>query len=381
MQNERYALETDIRGLKAQRDVLAGAAAGGVGAGAGAAGVDVLADINQQIGRLGAQLGNVTTNMAKGTWVETDSLRKVQDTLRESISPSVAPSGVAPSGIAPSSPPSETPSETPIPESAQSAEDPSLFGYGQQATPAATYASATSDFQEPEPEPEPEVVSDQAAQSQASQDLSAAYDSLLASPGVERKYGQSEATAYREAEEQRARAESAETRLDALERRESSRLSTVQADAAVGQQELAQSRQRQEQRAQKAEAKLEELNLQYAQYAQELLEKGITREDELSRQLAEERTLRGKLRDVRQDDPKIQGQKQKVKVTQQDVDEEFERIQQGLTFRAQQDLAERADRSIAEALQPSTVRKGPPRSQAQGRKKGPKRAPSGKPGD
>ena len=38
LQNERYALETDIRGLKAQRDVLAGAAAGGVGAGAGAAG-------------------------------------------------------------------------------------------------------------------------------------------------------------------------------------------------------------------------------------------------------------------------------------------------------------------------------------------------------
>ena len=62
--------------------------------------------------------------------------------------------------------------------------------------------------------------------------------------------------------------------------------------------------------------------MQYAQYAQELLERGTTREDELSRQLAEERTLRGKLRDVREDDPKIQGQKQKVKVTQQDVDEE-----------------------------------------------------------
>ena len=74
-------------------------------------------------------------------------------------------------------------------------------------------------------------------------------------------------------EEQKARAESAETQRDALERRESSRLSTVQADAAAGQQELAQGRQRQEQRAQKAEAKLEELNLQYAQYAQELLER------------------------------------------------------------------------------------------------------------
>jgi DNA repair exonuclease SbcCD ATPase subunit len=177
-------------------------------------------------------------------------------------------------------------------------------------------------------------------------------------------------------EEQKARAESAETRLDALERRESSRLSTVQADAAAGQQELAQSRQRQEKRAQTAEAKLEELDLQYAQYAQELLERGTTREDELSRQLAEERTLRGKLRDVRQDDPKIQGQKQKVIVTQQDVDEEFERIKR------QQDLKQRADRSIEAALEPSTtVRPGPPRSQAQGRKKGPKRAPSGKPGD
>jgi hypothetical protein len=314
--------------------------------------------------------------MAKGTWVETDSLRKVQDTLRESISPSVAPSGVAPSGIAPSGIAPSSPSETPIPESAQSADEPSLFGYGQQATPAATYASATSGFQEPEPEPEPEVVDG----SQAAQDVSVAYDSLLASPGVKEKYGQSEATAYIEVEEQRARAESAETQRDALERRESSRLSTVQADAAAGQQELAQSRQRQEQRAQKAEAKLDELDLQYAQYAQELLERGTTREDELSRQLAEERTLRGKLRDVRQDDPKIEGQKQKVIVTQQDVDEEFERIQQGLKQRAQQDLKQRADRSIEAALEPSTtVPKGPPRSYAQGRKGGAKRA--SKPGD
>ena len=74
MQNERYALETDIRGLKAQRDVLAGAAAGGVGAGAGAAGA--LADINQQIGRLSGQLNSVTANMAKGFEQQTASLRE-----------------------------------------------------------------------------------------------------------------------------------------------------------------------------------------------------------------------------------------------------------------------------------------------------------------
>ena len=74
MQNERYALETDIRGLKAQRDVLAGAAAGGVGAGAGAPGA--LADINQQIGRLSGQLNSVTANMAKGFEQQTASLRE-----------------------------------------------------------------------------------------------------------------------------------------------------------------------------------------------------------------------------------------------------------------------------------------------------------------
>ena len=67
----------------------------------------------------------------------------------------------------------------------------------------------------PEPQPEPEVVSDQ-----ASQDVSAAYQSLLASPGPKEKYGRSEAAALREAEEQRARAESAETQRDALRRRE-----------------------------------------------------------------------------------------------------------------------------------------------------------------
>jgi uncharacterized phage infection (PIP) family protein YhgE len=185
MQNERYALETDIRGLKAQRDVLAGAAAGGVGAGAGAPGAGALADINQQIGRLSGQLNSVTANMAKGFEQQTASLRRVKENLREGqagLQQSIRQtedelarrSGFSPSGIG-------LPSDTPIPESAQSAGDPSLFGqqYGQQATPAATYASATEplgDFVEPEPQPEPEVVSDQAAQSQASQDVSVAYD-------------------------------------------------------------------------------------------------------------------------------------------------------------------------------------------------------------
>ena len=131
MQNERYALETDIRGLKAQRDVLAGAAAGGVGAGAGAAGADVLADINQQIGRLSGQLNSVTANMAKGFEQQTASLRRVKENLREGqagLQQSIRQtedelarrSGFPPSGIG-------LPSDTPIPESAQSAGDPSLF--------------------------------------------------------------------------------------------------------------------------------------------------------------------------------------------------------------------------------------------------------------
>jgi len=390
MQNERYALETDIRGLKAQRDVLAGAAAGGVGAGAGAPGANALADINQQIGRLSGQLNSVTANMAKGFEQQTASLRRVKENLREGqagLEQSIRQtedelarrSGFSPSGIG-------LPSDTPIPESAESAGDPSLFGqqYGQQATPAATYASATEplgDIVEPEPQPEPE-------QSQASQDVSAAYDSLLASPGVKEKYGQSEAAAYREAEEQRARAESAETQRDALERRESSRLSTVQADAAVGQQELAQSRQRQEQRAQKAEAKLDSQDFEFTRYLQGYAEKNEQLQLDLEAQrkeLAKARATEAKFEQLRQTDPEyyrtfedFQGQ---LGVTQQDVDEEFERIQQGLKQRAQQDLAERADRRFQEALEPSTVRKGPPRSYAKGRKGGAKRAPSGKPGD
>ena len=158
LQNQRYALETDIRGLQAQRAALVGP--GGAGAGGGGGANNALQAINQQLANLQGQLTRVAGNLAGlGTQHATDvqrlraNIRQTREELEGEVRRAT------------------TPGVTPIPE------DPSLAGFvgAAQSTPA-PYASGRRGSVGREPEPEPEALFDSA------QDVAAAYQRILASP-------------------------------------------------------------------------------------------------------------------------------------------------------------------------------------------------------
>ena len=161
LQNQRYALETDIRGLQAQRAALVGPGGAGAGGGGGGGGANnALQAINQQLANLQGQLTRVAGNLAGlGTQHATDvqrlraNIRQTREELEGEVRRAT------------------TPGVTPIPE------DPSLAGYVWAAQPTpAPYASGRRGSVGREPEPEPEALFDSA------QDVAAAYQRILASP-------------------------------------------------------------------------------------------------------------------------------------------------------------------------------------------------------